>query len=274
MTPRIGPLAGRRVLAVFAHPDDESIACGATLARCADAGARVSLLCVTRGEAGQRVPGSGAEDVALGVVRRGELQQAAGRLGIDDVIVLDHPDGSLTGVDPALFRHEIVLTIRHLQPDVVITFGPDGLYWHPDHIFVHERVTEAVQSFGAAGPALFYVVLPNGLMKTVLDTAIANPGAPPDLSLWTIDPDAFGAYAPDPTLVIEVRSHVDRKLAALRCHRTQIGDVSPFVWLTPAQAQELLGREYFVRAPVGSGSRTCLDDLASAWPDSASRIAS
>src|SRR5262245_51602959 len=187
MTPRSGPLSGRRILAVFAHPDDESIACGATLARCADAGARVALLCATCGEAGERLPGSGAEDVGLGVIRRGELQQAAARLGIDDVIILDHPDGSLDDVDAALFRQEIVLAIRHVRPDVVITFGPDGLYWHPDHIFVHERVTEAVQTFGASGPALFYVVVPPGLMTTVLETAAANPGSPQDLSLWGID---------------------------------------------------------------------------------------
>ncbi|PYR62282.1 MAG: hypothetical protein DMF85_00050 [Acidobacteria bacterium] len=262
MTPRTGPLAGRRILAVFAHPDDESIACGATLARCADEGARVSLLCATRGEAGLRVPGSGTEDVGLGVVRRGELQQAAARLGIGDLIVLDHPDGSLTGVEPSLFRQEIVLTIRHLRPDVVITFGPDGLYWHPDHIFVHERVTEAVESFGASGPALFYVVVPHGLMTTILDTAVSNPGSPPDLSLWGIDPDAFGAYAPEPTLVLDARTHVCRKLDALRCHRTQIGEVSPFVWLTEAQAEELLGREYFVRAPVGADTPSCLEEMS------------
>jgi N-acetylglucosamine malate deacetylase 2 len=268
MTPRTGPLAGRRILAVFAHPDDESIACGATLARCADDGARVSLLCATRGEAGHRVPGSGDERVALGVVRRGELQQAAARLGLDDVIVLDHPDGSLTGVEPALFRHEMVLTIRHLRPDVVITFGPDGLYWHPDHIFVHERVTEAVHSFGRSGPALFYVVLPQGLMRTILDTAIGNPGSPQDLTLWAIDPDAFGAYAPEPTLMLDARSHVDRKLDALRCHRTQIGNVSPFVWLTHGQAEELLGREYFVRATVGEQGRTWFDDMSVPCPSS------
>ncbi|HEX5474405.1 MAG TPA: PIG-L deacetylase family protein [Vicinamibacterales bacterium] len=258
---KTGPLAGRRVLAVFAHPDDESVACGATLAWCAAEGARVSLLCATRGEAGERLPGSGDESIALGVVRRGELQQAAARLGIDDVILLDHPDGSLTGVEPALFRHEIVLTLRHLQPDVVITFGPDGLYWHPDHIVVHERVTEAVQTLGAAAPALFYVVVPPGLMRTLIDTAVANPGAPPDLSLWDIDPDAFGAYAPEATLVLDARAYVRDKLDALRCHRTQVGEGSPFVWLTEGQAADLLGREYFVRAEAGARAPSLLDSL-------------
>lgn len=258
---RTGGLTGRRVLAVFAHPDDESVACGATLAWCAAEGARVSLLCATRGEAGERTPDSGDESIALGVVRRGELQQAAARLGIDDVILLDHPDGSLTGVDPLLFKHEIVLTLRHLQPDVVITFGPDGLYWHPDHIVVHERVTEAVQTLGAAAPALFYVVLPPGLMRTVVETAVANPGAPSNLSLWDIDPDAFGACAPAATLVLDARAFIRHKLDALRCHRTQIGNGSPYVWLTDAQAADLLGREYFVRAAAGADTASILDSL-------------
>ena len=258
-TPR-GPLSGRRVLAVFAHPDDESLACGATLAWCAADGARVSLLCATRGEAGGRTPGC-SDDVELGIVRRGELYEAAARLGIDDVILLDHPDGALNGVDEALFRHEIVLTIRHLQPDTIITFGPDGLYWHPDHITVHERVTEVVRQLGSAAPALFLAVVPPGLMRTVLATAQANPDAPPDLSLWEIDPDAFGAYAPEPTLVIDASGYASRKVDALRVHRSQIGPQSPFTWLTDEQARQLLGREYFARSTAGRSGFALLEQL-------------
>jgi N-acetyl-1-D-myo-inositol-2-amino-2-deoxy-alpha-D-glucopyranoside deacetylase len=258
MTPRLGSLAGRRLLAVFAHPDDESLACGATLAWCATEGARVSLLCATRGEAGRRAPGC-LEDVALGAVRRAELHEAAARLGLDDVILLDHPDGSLTEVDTALFRHEIVLAIRHLRPDVVLTFGADGLYWHPDHIVVHERVTEAVARLGTAAPALFYVVFPPGLMRTVVETAQGNPGVPDDISLWTIDADAFGAYAAEPTLVVDATAYVPSKVDALRCHRSQIDSQSPFSWLTKEQAARLLGREYFVRAEVGHAEPTFLD---------------
>ncbi len=263
MTPVTGSLAGRRLLAVFAHPDDESLACGATLAWCAAEGARVSLLCATRGEAGRRAPGC-LEDVCLGAVRRAELHEAAARLGLDDVILLDHPDGSLTGVDPALFRHEIVLAIRHLKPDLVITFGADGLYWHPDHIVVHERVTEAVAHAGSSAPALYYVVFPAGLMRTVVETAQANPGAPDDISLWTIDADAFGAYAAEPTLVVDAAPHVGSKLDALRCHRSQIDAQSPFTWLTSEQARRLIGREYFVRADVGSTATTFLDLMQAA----------
>jgi LmbE family N-acetylglucosaminyl deacetylase len=258
VTPHVGSLTGRRLLAVFAHPDDESLACGATLAWCAAEGARVSLLCATRGEAGRRAPGC-LEDVNLGAVRRAELHEAAARLGLDDVILLDHPDGSLTGVDMALFRHEIVLAIRHLKPDVVITFGADGLYWHPDHIVVHERVTEAVAHMGSSAPALYYVVFPAGLMTTVVETAQANPGVPDEISLWTIDADAFGAYAAEPTLVLDATPYTSSKVEALRCHRSQVDSQSPFTWLTKDQAARLLGREFFVRAEVGSTAVSFLD---------------
>src|SRR6478736_7754993 len=261
MTRRSGSLAGLRLLAVFAHPDDESLACGGTLAMCAAEGARVSLLCATLGEAGRRSPGC-SEDVCLGAVRRAELNEASRSLGIDEVILLDHPDGSMNGVDQALFRHEITLTLRHVRPDVVITFGADGLYWHPDHIVVHERVTEAVEMLGASAPALFYTVFPEGLMRAVVETALANPGAPDNVSLWTIDVDAFGAFAAAPTLVVNADAYAHRKLAALRCHRSQIDAQSPFTWLTAEQAERLLGREFFVRSAVGSAAPAFVEAFA------------
>jgi LmbE family N-acetylglucosaminyl deacetylase len=258
-----GPLAGRRLLAIFAHPDDESLACGGTLAWCAARGVRVSLLCVTRGELGQRAPGSSDETIPLGTIRGGELHAAAERLGIDEVILFNHPDGSLNGVDEAQFRNEMVVAIRHLRPDVVITFGPDGLYWHPDHVTVHERVTEAVEQLGASAPALFYVVFPPGVMRRVVETARANPDAPPDVSLWSLDPDAFGACAPAATLVVDASAYTRRKIDALRCHRTQVSSESAFTWLTAAEAQHLLGHEHFVRAAAGYPGPTFLDGLQS-----------
>jgi LmbE family N-acetylglucosaminyl deacetylase len=221
----------------------------------------VSLLCVTRGEMGQRAPGSSDETIPLGTIRRGELHAAAERLGIDEVIVFDHPDGSLNGVDEAQFRNEMVVAIRHVRPDVVITFGPDGLYWHPDHVTVHERVTEAVRQLGKSAPALFYVVFPPGLMRRVVETARAKPDAPPDVSLWSLDPDAFGAYAPEATLVLDASAYTPRKIQALRCHRTQVGAASAFTWLTPPEAAELLGHEHFVRASAGHPGPTFLEAL-------------
>lgn len=261
MTRRTGPLAGRRLLAIFAHPDDESLACGGTLAWCAAQGVRVSLLCVTRGEMGQRAPGTSDETIPLGTIRRGELHAAAQRLGVEDVIVFDHPDGSLNGVDEPQLRNEMIVAIRHVRPDVVITFGPDGLYWHPDHVTVHERVTEAVQQLGASAPALFYVVFAPGVMRRVVETARANPDAPPDVSLWSLDPDAFGAWAPAATLVLDASAYTPRKIEALRCHRTQVSAASALAWLTPSEAERLLGHEHFVRAATGYMGPTFLDAL-------------
>ncbi|PYR00936.1 MAG: hypothetical protein DMF96_01755 [Acidobacteria bacterium] len=89
------PLAGRTVLGIFAHPDDESLACGGTLARLADAGARVILLCASHGEAGSISDPALVPDGNLGAVRARELRDAAAVLGIAEVILLDHPDGDL-----------------------------------------------------------------------------------------------------------------------------------------------------------------------------------
>src|SRR5215467_4427672 len=85
--------AGRTILAIFAHPDDESLACGGTLARLADAGARVVLMCGSRGESGSISDPALVADGDLGAVRTHELREAAAVLGITEVIVLSHPDG-------------------------------------------------------------------------------------------------------------------------------------------------------------------------------------
>ena len=111
----------------------------------------------------------------------------------------------------------------------MITFGEDGLYWHLDHIGVHERTYTAVRSLGADAPPLYYVTMPQGVMREVVEAAHAKGGAPPDSSFWGIAPDAFGdaRQARRPSS-IDVRDWVPRKLAALRCHRTQMGPNNPF----------------------------------------------
>jgi LmbE family N-acetylglucosaminyl deacetylase len=85
--------SGRTILAVFAHPDDESLSCGGTLARLADAGARVVLLCASRGESGSVSDQALVAASDLGRVRSDELREAARTLGIADVLIYDHPDG-------------------------------------------------------------------------------------------------------------------------------------------------------------------------------------
>ena len=254
-------LDGRTVLAVFAHPDDESLACGGTLARLADAGVRVVLLCASRGEAGSISDPKLVPDGDLGAVRTRELTAAAAILGVRDVLVLDHPDGDLRWDDVPELHADIVGAIQHYRPDAVVTFDADGLYWHLDHVGVHERTLTAVRSFGIAAPPLYFVTMLKGIMREIMKAAHAK-GAAPDSGLWGITPDAFGDSAKPPTLAIDVRRWVPRKLAALRCHQTQMGGRDhPMAWIDEDDARQWLGVEYFRRADVGGDAAIVLEHL-------------
>jgi LmbE family N-acetylglucosaminyl deacetylase len=244
-----GDLTGRTVLAVFAHPDDESLACGGTLARLSDAGATVVLICASRGEKGTVSDPGLVPDGDLGRVRTNELRAAADVLGIAEVIILDHPDGALRWRNHHYLHIHIVMAVRRWRPEVVITFAEDGLYWHLDHIGVHERTYDAVKSLGREEPPLYYVTMPQGIMREVAESALARGWAPPDPSFWGIVPDAFGAGATPPTLTVDVRDWVPRKLAALRCHRSQLGPTNPFARIDAAEARRWLGVEHFRRDP-------------------------
>ena len=240
-------LAGRTVLGIFAHPDDESLACGGTLARLADAGCRVIVVCASRGEAGSISDPALVPDGDLGGVRERELREAAAVLGVADVIVLDHPDGDLRWDDVPELHAEIVALIQRYRPDAVITFAEDGLYWHLDHIGVHERTYTAVRSLGADAPPLYYVTMQHGVMREVVQAAHAKGGAPPDSSFWGIAADAFGDSAKPPSFVIDVRDWAVRKLAALRCHRTQIPADSLFLTLPAHIARRAFATAYLQR---------------------------
>ncbi len=250
-------LGGSSLLAVFAHPDDESLACGGLLARCAECDVRVSLLCLTHGEHGPGNDGEhslGHDGERLRDIRAGELRDAARVLGIRDLVLLDHEDGMLPWIDSARLEADILGAIRRFRPHVVVTFDEDGLYWHPDHIAVHERTTAVVAGLGTDGPALLYVSMPAGAMRGVADTASNDPASsdePPRPILGVADADAFGSMAPAPTLVVEAGEFAGRKLAALRCHGTQF-DGSALEFVSERDAARLLGREHYRRAEVGS----------------------
>jgi LmbE family N-acetylglucosaminyl deacetylase len=238
------------VLAIFAHPDDESLMCGGTIARLSDAGVRVVLMCASRGERGSVSDPSLLAGGDLGQVRTRELAEAAAILGIADVIVLDHADGDLRWRDVPEFHAEIVHAIRRYRPGAVLTFAENGLYWHLDHIGVHERTLTAVNSFGAAAPPLYYVTMPKGIIRELVDAVHAKSGEAVDTSFWGIEPDAFGEAEMPPSLAIDVRPWVARKLAALRCHRTQMGTHNPIAWLDEDEARRWLGVEFFRRSPL------------------------
>ena len=255
----VAALTGHALLAVFAHPDDESLSCGGLLACCAERGARVSILCLTRGERGQ---GGREDDGRLGDTRTRELEAAARTLGVSDVDVLDHPDGMLPWVEAGRLDEDIVAAIRRTDPNVVVTFGEDGLYWHPDHVTIHERTTSVVGSLGAAAPALYYVTMPPGSMQAVVETvAPLSPGRQTPLTILGIaDAKAFGALAETPTLVVDAGALAPRKLAAIRCHRTQLAD-DALDLLSDDDAVRLLGAEHFRRATVGSTGEAFIEQL-------------
>jgi LmbE family N-acetylglucosaminyl deacetylase len=151
------PPSARTLLAVFAHPDDETMA-GPMLARYARQGARVFLVSATDGEKGvmphANVPGGGQ----LAAVRKEEAACAAAKLGAQAPVFLGMPDGGLNSSQAlAELERKLKQVISDLKPDAIVTWGPDGGYGHPDHRMVSAVLTQIAQ---AGGPPLYYAELP------------------------------------------------------------------------------------------------------------------
>ena len=152
-----------RLLGVFAHPDDEVFCAGGMLAQWAEAGCETMVISATRGEAGQIQDAHAASRGVLGAVREHELRAACARLGVWRVECLDYSDGALAEVDPAALAGHVARYIRDYRPDVVVTFGPDGGYGHPDHIAISAATTQARQLVAREdgwAPQLYYSAFP------------------------------------------------------------------------------------------------------------------
>ena len=141
-----------KLMAILAHPDDESLGFGGTLARYSAEEVETYLVTATRGERGRFFsPERKTEPAEVGRVREAELRAAAAVLGIREVCILDYPDGAVDQLDAATAIAEIVRHIRRVRPHVVVTFGPDGAYGHPDHIAISQFTTPAVVCAADAG---------------------------------------------------------------------------------------------------------------------------
>jgi LmbE family N-acetylglucosaminyl deacetylase len=138
-----------RLLGVFAHPDDETFCAGGTLAKYVANGWEVMVISATRGQAGQIHDPLAATRRTLGQVREREFYAACEQLGVHHARVLDYMDGTLQDVDLHELTGAIVQIIRAFRPDVVITFGPDGAYGHPDHIAIGAATTRAFEQAGS-----------------------------------------------------------------------------------------------------------------------------
>ncbi len=231
------------VLAVFAHPDDESLLAGGALAACAAAGRRVAIVSMTRGERGpSELPESAG---ALGDVREAELGAAAQALGASSAKCLEYPDGELADADERQAGRELAALLERERPEAVITFSDEGLYWHPDHLAVSRFVAAALELVDNGVPTWLYgATWPEGHAGRLVSLARAR-GLSADL--WGIEPDAFGAPADSITTSLDVRSFLPAKLAALRGYASQLGPSHLLSTLPDDLAEEFLGREYFIR---------------------------
>jgi LmbE family N-acetylglucosaminyl deacetylase len=242
------------ILAVFAHPDDEVLCAAGTLALCAARGAHVTLLCATRGELGPIASPELATHDTLAAVRERELRASCAALGIAELHILGLPDAGVdwSAAEAGTVR-ELVGYIRQLRPRAIITFGSDGLYGHFDHVAIGELTTEARAAAanpfayperGAcfAGSRLFYPVIPGVAVADLLGGA-NRAGIP--ASLWKLGPEHFAVGVEAITASVDVSSVLDRKLAALHCHRTQLEADNVLRHLTGELARDFFGTEHF-----------------------------
>jgi len=220
------------LLAVFAHPDDETYRCGGALALLATRGVRVQVLTATRGQAGACGDPPLCNPAQLPRVRERELRCACAALGLEPPILLDYRDGELATVDENEGVAHIVAVMRQLRPDALLTWPPDGLSGHPDHIAVSRWTTLAFAraAAGRGGPsALYHMVIPASLRQSL---GLSQLSAVDDAAV---------------TLAVDILPVWERKLAAIRCHRTQLGQ-SPILAADPERQRRFLGQEHFRRA--------------------------
>ena len=299
--------AGRRLLLVHAHPDDETITTGATMARYAAQGAHVCLVTCTLGQLGEVIPADlqhlsadGGDD--LGAHRRGELAAAMRALGVHDHRVLG--DGAwrdsgmvwlepgLAGVGPDVHPHAFAVApleetagaladvVREVRPQVVVTYDPQGGYGHPDHVQAHRVTMAAVEA--AAGPReaapgggepwqvakVYWVRVPRSWAE---DERRALPGlVPASMRL----PEEGSTYPPvvvddgQVSAVVDATPWLPAKAAALRAHATQVLVEEPCFALSNHVAHLLRGQEAFELARGVPGAPDGWeDDLFAGVPD-------
>jgi LmbE family N-acetylglucosaminyl deacetylase len=249
MTEWVGPPrhGERRVpvlMIVHAHPDDESSQTGGTLARYAAAGCRTVLVTCTDGGQGDAITGGATPGQdrhvphEVAALRSAELDSAARALGVHDVVKLGYPDSgmpadgepaaaeSFSGRPAMPMVTQMVRLMRLYEPDVVITYPPDGLSGHPDHIRTHEVVVAAhgnvvgdvVGDGEPAGwiPRLYYIAMSVGRLRELQARVRAAFGD----DSW-VPPDDLGVDDAEITTVIDVAPFWDDKLLALSAHASQ-----------------------------------------------------
>jgi len=272
-------MTDRRLLLVHAHPDDESIGTGATMARYAAEGAHVTLVTCTLGEEGEVIPEDLAHlaadrDDTLGDHRAGELAAACAALGVEDHRFLGGPGrwrdsgmmGAASNDRPEAFWQagldeaagELAAVIREVRPQVLITYDENGHYGHPDHIQAHRVSRRAVElaadpgfgsGFGAREPwrvvKFYHTASPRSVLRRT-NEALAEAGT--GFLIESVAEMPFGTPDEAITTEIDARPWIAHKVAAMRAHATQITVRPPWFALSNNIGQEVLGVEYFTLA--------------------------
>jgi N-acetyl-1-D-myo-inositol-2-amino-2-deoxy-alpha-D-glucopyranoside deacetylase len=288
---------------VHAHPDDETINNGATMARYVAEGAAVTLLTCTLGEEGEVLVPELAQLAAdqadqLGGYRIGELAAAMAALGVTDWRFLGgagrYRDSGMMDTPAndkprAFWRADLdeavahaVAVVREVQPQVVVTYDEVGGYGHPDHIQAHRVAMGAVAA--AADPAyrpdlgeawdvakVYWNAMPRSVVQAGVDAMAALGEASPFEGLGDLDEVPFVVADDVVTTAVDGRAHADRKEAAMRAHPTQMTVDGPFFALSNNLGHSVLGTEYYrlvrgTRGPAGPGPQGWEDDLFAGLP--------
>jgi LmbE family N-acetylglucosaminyl deacetylase len=248
--------AGRRLLLVVAHPDDETFGCGSVIAEAAAGGAHVTVCCATRGEAGDLRPGCDLGDGTLADLRVRELHTAGGALGASEVIVLDFGDSGMTG--PAGPRtlvgaplpsvvDAVAAVVARVEPDVVVTLDATGTDGHRDHDRIGQATTEAVRRAAPDASLYYWCIARSLLQRWRASLAELNPGS------GHLELDATELGRPDDqiTTMVDVSAHMDARRHAIAMHMSQR---SPFGDMPDDLVDAFLRYDRFVRvAPPWPG---------------------
>ena len=254
------------LVAFHAHPDDECLTTGGTLARAVDEGHRVVLVYATRGELGEVPDGLLAPGERLVDRRVAEVTRAAEALGAHRVEFLGYRDSGMAGTpdndhpdafcraDVGAAAEQLAVLLREEAADVLLVYDENGNYGHPDHVQVH-RVGVAAAAL-AGTPQVLEATVSREAVRDFMARAVAA-GLMPAEEVPDLDDPGEALGVPDVLITtrVDVRPWAARKRAAMAAHESQIGDLGPFLELPPEVFREAMGTEWFIRRGAPPGHR-------------------
>jgi LmbE family N-acetylglucosaminyl deacetylase len=264
------------LMAVHAHPDDESSSTGGVLATYSAEDIRTVVVTCTNGEFGDAPGGikpgqDGHDEATVAQIRLAELRQATKLLGVTDLELLGYHDSGMPDWDyknrpdafcnipPAEVTGRISALIEHYRPQVVITYDDKGLYQHPDHVYASQMAQAAVAQTGI--PAKLYLSTIRGSSWGKLREALREAGVEfPDMELTDSQREQAAATEAAITTTVDIRPMLSRKREALMAHVSQIQE-SWFAKLPPELAEETFGFESFIRTRDNTGAPVPETDL-------------